>query len=149
MSSAHLDEHGEVPRAVFLQVRFLVLVFAGGMVGTTGRYLIDMALPAGNWPWATFTVNVLGAFLLAFVLVGLSRRGADYGVRRVTRLGLGTGLLGSLTTYSTFAVETFDLLAGPVPGLAYAGATVLGGLAAAAAGVALARVLVPERGSGR
>lgn len=149
MPAANRHTHRRPP--VFLQPKFLALVFAGGMLGTTARYLIGIALPTapGQWPWATFAVNITGAFLLALLLFGLSRRGADHGLRRVTRLGLGTGLLGSLTTYSTFAVETHGLLTGPGPGLAYMAATVLAGLAAAGAGVALAHLLVPARGQGR
>lgn len=132
MSAAHRDP------------RLLALVFAGGTVGTAVRAILEnrFAPAAGAWPWATFLINVSGAFMLGLLLAGLLRRGADSGGRRTARLGLGTGVLGGYTTYSTFAVETAHL--GWPLGPGYALGTASLGIAAAAAGLALARRLVPE-----
>ena len=122
-------------------------VFAGGVVGTAVRAALETAFPAqpGGWPWATFAINVTGAFLLALLLETLARRGPDAGARQLLRLGLGTGVMGGYTTYSTFALETVRLVeAGAVfSGLGYALGTVLLGLSAAMAGGRLAARLSP------
>jgi CrcB protein len=124
----------------------LLVVLAGGIVGTSARYGLKIALPADDWPWGTWTVNVLGAFLLGLIVAALASRGPDTGRRRTLRLLLGTGVMGSFTTYSSLAVETERLLAGGRIGLgiAYAGATLLLGLAASLAGLVLG-----ARGRGR
>ncbi len=127
----------------------LAAVFAGGTVGTGVRAAIEAAFgaPAGTWPWATFAINVSGAFLLGALLEGLARLGPDTGRRRLLRLGLGTGVLGGYTTYSTFAVETLGLLqvGAWLGGIGYALGSVVLGFVAALAGVRLARWL-PRRG---
>jgi CrcB protein len=120
----------------------LLVVLAGGIVGTSARYGLKIALPADDWPWGTWTVNVLGAFLLGLIVAALASRGPDTGRRRTLRLLLGTGVMGSFTTYSSLAVETERLLAGGR--IAYAGATLLLGLAASLAGLVLG-----ARGRGR
>ena len=99
------------PRRPHQDPRFLVLVLVGGALGTVTRYAIERAFPAaeGSWPWATFAINVVGAFVLGALLESLLRTGADEGWRRAVRVGVGTGVLGGFTTYSTFAVEA-DML---------------------------------------
>jgi CrcB protein len=100
------------------------------------RAVLEAALPAGGgFPVTTFGINVAGAFLLGALVETLARRGPDTGARRVLRLGLGTGVLGGFTTYSTLAVETASLPA-PVAS-AYLAGTVLLGAAASLAGVLL------------
>lgn len=160
--AAHGDryEHGELPldadaartgpattasgaaAPLHLQPRVMLLVLAGGVLGTPARYELGAALPTrpGSWPAGTFTANLLGAFLLGVLLEALARRGADTGRRRLLRLTLGTGFLGAFTTYSTLAVETDLLVRAHRPALAagYALATVLGGLLLSTAGIALA-----------
>jgi len=125
-----------------------LLILIGGALGTGIRAALVAAYPAqpGGWPWATFLINVTGAFTLGVLLETLIRRGPDSGVRQFLRLGLGTGVLGGYTTYSTFAVEAVRLLgAGAVLiGIGYAIASVLLGLAAALAGTLLAARLVGE-----
>lgn len=51
-------------------------IFAGGFVGAVGRAGLAQALPAGpgQWPWATFAVNVLRAFLLGYFTTRLRER---------------------------------------------------------------------------
>ncbi|MGQ7295413.1 fluoride efflux transporter FluC [Quadrisphaera sp. KR29] len=119
--------------------RLLALVALGGAVGAPARWALALWLPgaASGWPTATFVTNLLGALVLGALLEALARRGPDAGRRRAVRLAVGTGVLGSFTTYSTFALEVDSYLrSGQVAlGAAYALATVTGGLACAALGV--------------
>ncbi|GIG41470.1 CrcB family protein [Cellulomonas phragmiteti] len=114
------------------------LVAAGGTVGVLIRALLaqSSAPAAGAWPWTTFGINVVGSLLLGGLLAVL-QRGPDVGRRRVVRLGLGTGVLGGFTTYSTFALEVEQLVADghAVVGAAYAAASVVLGIAAAGAAI--------------
>ena len=139
------DRHHELPvdpdlpeepyRPLHLRPQALGLVLGGGMAGTAMRLWFEESVhPWGAWPAATFLVNVVGAFVLGFLLEALARRGPDVGWRLRTRLLVGTGFLGAFTTYSSLAVETAllerDARAGL--GLLYAvGSVVLGFLAGA------------------
>lgn len=126
------------------RLRDLAYVFVGGMVGATGRVAFATWFPVlpDAFPWTTFVENVVGAFLLGVILTVLLRRGDT---DRRTRLLIGTGVLGSFTTYSTLAVEAQQLLEGGLLGtvLLYGTASIVVGLLAAGAGVALGRRIVP------
>lgn len=130
--------------------RLLAAVALGGTIGTAARAALGSALPVapGSWPWTTFTINLLGALLLGALLEILARGGEDRGIRRLLRLGLGTGMLGGFTTYSTLSVEAARLWGGGAGLLAagYGLASVAGGLAAAWAGFQLGRAF--SRGAG-
>jgi CrcB protein len=115
-----------------------LLVFLGGAVGAPLRYLVDRAVQARHdsvFPWGTFTVNVVGSFVLGAVTGATAVQGLPSDLT----LLLGSGLCGGLTTFSTFGYETVRLVEDG--SLAEAGLNVLGslltGLAAAAAGYAL------------
>ena len=122
-----------------LAPRALVVVGAGGAIGALARYGLGRAFPVapGTFPTTTFAINVAGAFVLAFLLETLVRRGApDHWLR----LLIGVGVLGAFTTFSTMATELALLwrdgdraLAG-----AYAGASLVAGALAVLAGLALA-----------
>jgi CrcB protein len=96
------------PRA---RIEALALVAIGGFVGANGRFLVS-ELVAG--PAGTLAVNVAGSVLLGFLLYQSIFAGR---LSRETRLVVGTGVLSSFTTYSTFAVESIQL--GAVGGLGY------------------------------
>jgi CrcB protein len=142
------DSHIELPldpdsaRPLHLQPTAWVWVFAGGVVGTGLRWLIEQALPTapGAWPWATFIINVGGAFVLGALLEALAIVGPDAGWRQRVRLCGGTGLCGAFTTYSTLALEV-SLLGrhgDVVLGVAYGVCTVVAGIIAAWTGIAVA-----------
>jgi fluoride exporter len=125
--------------------RTLAAVAGGGALGTLARYGLSRIVPGepGGVPVATLLENVGGAFLLALVAgVLLARPAPD----TVLRPFLLTGFLGSFTTFSTLAVETERIAAAPgaAVALAYPVLSVAAGLAAATAGLLLAR-LVPRR----
>jgi len=111
--------------------RELAAVFAGGAVGTAARAVVGTVF-AGDptqWPWPTFAVNIIGAFLLGYFTTRLLERLPLSSYRRPM---LGTGLCGGLTTFSTMQVETVKMLDHHVYGLAlgYTTASVAAGLAA-------------------
>ncbi|KRF20928.1 hypothetical protein ASG90_00445 [Nocardioides sp. Soil797] len=79
----------------------------GGALGAVLRWGISEAIPHdGGFPWATFAINVTGAFLLALLpALAVVRR------HRVLPVFLGTGVLGGYTTLSTFSEEARALVA--------------------------------------
>ncbi len=114
----------------------LLLVGLGGAAGSLLRHVTAIAVePVDGFPVATLLVNLVGALALGVVVTLV----ASVRVRAL----LGTGLLGGFTTYSAFALQTHDLLAGDEPalGVAYALATVTGGYVLALTGLALGRTL--------
>lgn len=88
-------------------------MFCGGMVGTSLRALIEFLLPTatGAWPWATFIINMVGSFVLGGLYAVLARLPLSPVWTARLRFGVGTGVVGGFTTYSTFIVEADKLLA--------------------------------------
>jgi fluoride exporter len=111
-----------------LDGRELGAIFVGGVIGAVARVGLSEALPhgVGGWPWATFTVNMVGALLLGWFVTRLGERLPPSTYRRPL---LGTGLCGGLTTFSTMQLELFKMIEGGyVPlAVAYAAATIAGG----------------------
>jgi CrcB protein len=78
-------------------------------VGAVARVELTEWLPPepGHWPWATFIVNIAGAFLLGYFTTRLLERLPLSAYRRPA---LGTGFCGALTTFSTMQVEILHML---------------------------------------
>jgi CrcB protein len=94
-------------------------VFAGGSVGSLIRIsLSKLQAPDASWPWMTLLINLTGSFILGCLLEYLATTGEDIGARRIWRLGLGTGVIGGYTTYSTFILETDTRITGHAVALA-------------------------------
>lgn len=150
MNPMPIDPDTPASRPLHLQFGALALVFVGGVAGTGLRYLIEEVFPivGTGWPWATFAVNIAGAFILGALLEVLALAGPDNGWRRTVRVFAGTGFCGAFTTYSTFALETAQLghHGASVTALAYAVVSVLVGLASAWVGIVVAGVAVRRRG---
>lgn len=145
------DRGGGRPRPVHHHKRYLALVAAGGTVGTAAREGITIVLaPIGDFPLATFIINITGAFLLGLLLEALARGGADGGARRTLRLLLGTGALGGFTTYSTLATDSALLLrhGDALVALEYALGTLLLGALATWTGVLVAALAHRRRSRG-
>jgi fluoride exporter len=113
--------------------RELAAIFAGGFVGAVARAGLAEVLPhsPSEWPWATFIVNIAGAFALGYLTTRLQERLPLSSYRRPF---LGTGLCGALTTFSTMQVELLAMLDGDhvLLALAYATASVVAGFLAVA-----------------
>lgn len=118
----------------------LALVAAGGCAGTLVRAALERAWPAspGHLPVTTLALNVVGALALGLMLGALGEG------RPRLRLALGTGVLGGLTTHSTFILESHQLLTSSgdggqaVLGAAYLVGSMVAGLVAAGLGLWLA-----------
>jgi CrcB protein len=124
-------------------VRFLWICL-GGAAGTGARYLLSgwllRALGPG-FPWGTLAVNVIGSFLLGFLMhIAL----ATSLLSPTLRLTLTTGVMGGFTTYSTFNYETLQYLQQNewLAAGTNVAATLLVCLAAGALGVLTGRLLV-------
>ena len=88
----------------------LVYIAAGGATGALMRYWMSngvYALLGRGFPYGTLTVNVTGSLLMGFIYVFMIER-MDVSVE--WRAGLMIGLLGAFTTFSTFSIETLNLL---------------------------------------
>lgn len=119
-----------------------LLVVIGAMIGAPARYLTDRYVQARHdtvFPWGTFTVNIVGSFILGFLTAAASHHGLP---KPVVALA-GTGFCGALTTYSTFSYETVRLLEDRNHFYALANiiASIIASLGAAVCGAALATAL--------
>lgn len=87
--------------------RFLWICF-GGACGTGARYLVALwSARFGAFPYGTLIVNVVGCFLIAAISQWSISRGSLTDTQKLT---LTTGVMGGLTTYSSFNLDTTTLL---------------------------------------
>jgi len=118
----------------------LAAIAAGGVLGAEARYGLGVLLPhtPGQWPWATWLVNVTGCFLIGILMVVITEVTAPH---RLVRPFLGVGVLGGYTTFSTAMVDVQQMALAGHGGaaLGYLLATVTAAVAAAFAGVVLTR----------
>ncbi len=120
--------------------REIAAIFAGGALGTLLRAGLSEAFrqPPTAWPWPTFAVNIVAAFLLGYFVTRLQERLPLSSYRRPL---LGTGLCGGLSTFSTMQVEILNMLSAHAWGLAagYAAASVAAGYCAIHLATAMVR----------
>lgn len=106
-----------------------ILVGIAGFIGAIIRHIISIRLNSsaiGAFPYGTLLVNLMGAFLLG-LLIGGQASG-------IYILILGTGLLGSITTFSTLNKELYSLQKYPKVWLLYFLITYVGGFILACIG---------------
>jgi CrcB protein len=120
-------------------LRRLAAIYVGGTLGALARVGLAEAAPQGpgEWPWATFAVNMVGALLLGYFVARLR----DHPEDSLAHPFLATGICGTLTTFSTLQLELFELVDAGHLGLAvaYVGATLVAGYAFVRLGIALER----------
>lgn len=119
---------------------YLVIGFAGA-AGALLRYAVSLyfgTFSADPFPFATLVTNFLGAFLLGWFSTWVSSK-KSFPV--AVRLGFGIGLIGSFTTFSTFSMETVQLLSDEmyISAFVYASLSLFGGLLMAWCGCLAAR----------
>ena len=88
----------------------VVAVGVGGALGSLARFGLSTwvyALFGRNFPYGTFVVNVLGCLAMGFLFVLFTDRLSD---STVLRAGVLIGVLGGFTTFSSFSIETFNLI---------------------------------------
>ena len=117
----------------------ILFVGLGGFVGANLRYWVAVWIGGRTFPMATFAVNIIGAFGLAFFAVWAVER---VPLSEEMRLLVTTGFFGALTTFSTFSLEALNLMRDGKweVALLYLASTVALGLVGAAAGMSLARL---------
>ncbi|MFW0778807.1 fluoride efflux transporter FluC [Rossellomorea marisflavi] len=105
-----------------------VWVGVAGAVGAVLRYLVGIYVYSGSvFPVATLITNLIGSFLLAIFTTVLVER---WSLSPMVKTAIGTGMIGSFTTFSTLSVETVALFEGGRTGLAflYIALSIFGGL---------------------
>lgn len=99
-------------------MKLLLLAASGGAIGTTLRYLVNRAFVRFGsgadvigampvFPWSTMTVNIVGGFLMGFMVVLIGQR---LGGSPEWRTFLTTGILGGFTTFSAFSLDMLTLV---------------------------------------
>jgi CrcB protein len=123
----------------------LLVISLGGALGSAARWGLGELVPRSSvtFPWATYLENVSGGFALGLLMVFVLDVWPPH---RYVRPFLGVGLLGGYTTFSTYMLETRDLLvAGQMPtALTYLAGSLLSGLVAVWLGIVLARLAVRQ-----
>jgi CrcB protein len=87
----------------------ILLTGFGGFIGAAARYIISVAstkLFPNNFPYGTFIVNIVGCFLIGVIMESSYKYG---NISDNMKVFLTTGILGGLTTFSTFSNETIEL----------------------------------------
>ena len=88
----------------------LIAIAAGGALGAIFRFWLSTAtysMLGRGFPYGTLLVNILGSFLMGMATVLLIERLA---VSAEWRAAILIGLLGAFTTFSTFSMETYNLV---------------------------------------
>lgn len=88
-----------------------LLIMLGGAIGTLIRYLISVLTTTAphDLPWSTIAINITGSFLIGFFGTMTLAHGR-FPVSENVRLFVMVGICGGYTTFSSFSLQTFDLL---------------------------------------
>ena len=137
-----VDLHLPMDRSELVRhhVSILAAIAVGGALGSVARQLVGQALPTapGGFPWGTFLINVGGSLLIGILMAVLRLRPAHH---RLLRPFLGVGILSGFTTFSTYAVQSHELVRSghPLVAIMYLASTWLAALLAVVVGVLFVR----------
>ena len=121
-----------------------LLIASGGATGALLRYWIGLA--TARWshslPWGTILINFTGSFAIA-LFAAMTAAGGRVHISDTTRLVFMVGVCGGYTTFSSFSLQTFDLLQNGHPGRAClnVGISLVLGMIAVFFGFMLAQIL--------
>ena len=118
----------------------VLVVALGGALGTVARYLLALAAApiSGSLPWGTILINITGSFVIGFVGT-LTLATGRFPLPETGRVFIMVGLCGGFTTFSSFSLQTLDLLRAGAPGRALV--NVAASVAICLAAVALGHLL--------
>lgn len=122
---------------------YLLLIGAGGFVGAVARYLVDgrvVHYTGATLPWGTFAINVSGSFVIGLLFALVTERSV---LPAELRGPVMIGFIGSYTTFSTLTLEAWRMIEDGawVYATVNLGGSILVGMAAVIAGVALGRAV--------
>lgn len=141
---------GRQARTPAVESTVLLVISVGGGLGALLRYAVGVHWPvrAGQVPWSTFAVNVVGCFAIGILMILITE---VWVAHRLLRPFLGVGVLGGFTTFSTYCLEIRRLLesGAMVEALGYLGGTVVAALAAVVLGMVAARLVFGTTRRGR
>ena len=115
-----------------VQLRVLMAISAGGVIGSLARYAIAVGMHQGKWTdlAATFIVNVVGAFAIGVAYSWVRSRDGS----ALWQPFVITGMLGGFTTFSTLAADVVIYDEQPLLVTAYLAGTLIIGLLAVPVG---------------
>ena len=122
----------------------ILMIGAGGFFGAIARYIVDgwvIARTGASFPWGTLVVNLSGSFMLGLLFTLAVERGI---LPAEIRGPVFIGFIGAYTTFSTLALESWRLVeeGNYALGAANLAGSMVLGIIAVVAGLALGRVLV-------
>ena len=88
----------------------IIFIAIGGAAGSLCRYGMSNGiylLLGRSFPYGTLAVNILGSFVMGIVYILMIERAS---ISEELRAGITIGLLGAFTTFSTFSIETINLI---------------------------------------
>lgn len=121
-----------------------IFVAMGGAIGSVLRYWFSVWLQpvSRDLPWSTIVVNIIGSFAIAF-FGALTLASSRFALPEIWRVAFLVGVCGGFTTFSSFSVQTVDLLRLGMPGRALlnVGISLVACFAATALGYVVAQAI--------
>jgi fluoride exporter len=127
------------------ECRTIAAISLGAIAGALSRYYLGIWISqywASPFPYSTFLINVSGCFGMGLIMTLVAAWGTPFSSE--LRLMLAVGFLGSYTTFSTYGLETLNLVrtGRPEMALIYAFSSVLLGVIGVQCGVWVAKFLL-------